>query len=68
MTYLVETVTSLNQAQALGRITAQSFNITEPGWVEQFVETQSWQNLCVIQSQDQVMGGLKIYPMGQWFG
>ena len=68
MTYLVETVTSCHQAQALGRIAAQSFNVTEPGWLEQFAETQPWQSLRIIQCQDQVMGGLKIYPMGQWFG
>lgn len=86
MTYLVETITSLDQAQALGRtvaqsfntsldqaqalgrIVAQSFNVTEPNWLDQFAETSTWPDLRVIHDRGRVMGGLKIYPMGQWFG
>lgn len=61
------TVVDADQAQQLGTILCQCFNFSIHNW-QHSVEILGWENLRIIQRANQVLGGLAIYPMGQWFG
>lgn len=63
----LSTVVDADEAQHLGAILCQCFNFSIRNW-QRSIETLGWENLRVIRRANQVLGGLVIYPMGQWFG
>jgi predicted acetyltransferase len=65
--YTVGSPTSSYQIQQLGRILAQCFNVSLDYW-HTYVRQLGSDNLRVIFTGKQVLGGLSLYPMGQWFG
>lgn len=65
--YEVGIPTTSRQVQALGQIITQCFNVSSEHW-QTYVRQLGQDNLRVICHGDTVLGGLGIYPMGQWFG
>jgi len=65
--YEVGVPTTSRQIQALGQVLTQSFNVSTEHW-QTYARQLGQDNLRVICQGAQVLGGLGIYPMGQWFG
>ncbi|BDM80943.1 GNAT family N-acetyltransferase [Acaryochloris marina] len=65
--YEVGIPTTSRQVQALGQVLTQCFNVSAEHW-QTFSHQLGQENLRVICQGDAVLGGLGIYPMGQWFG
>ena len=55
------------QSLALGTIISQCFNSQIGNWPD-YVQRVGKTNLRTICHGEQVVGGLALYPMGQWFG
>lgn len=55
------------EAQQLGALLQQCFSFAISSW-EHYSNLLGLQNYRVIRHQGQVVGGLGIYQMGQWFG
>jgi predicted acetyltransferase len=51
----------------LGHIISQCFNADLSNW-QAYVARLGPSNFRVIRQQDRVVGGLGLYPMGQWYG
>lgn len=65
--YEVGIPTTSRQVQALGQVLTQCFNVSADHW-QTYARQLGQENLKVICHGDAVLGGLGIYPMGQWFG
>ncbi|OLP17591.1 GNAT family N-acetyltransferase [Leptolyngbya sp. 'hensonii'] len=65
--YEVGAPTELAEAEQFCRIVAQCFNapITEE---QAYIDRLGIENFRIIRKAGQVVGGLQIYPMGQWYG
>lgn len=59
--------TSTHQIQQLGHILTQCFNVSFEHW-QTYIRQLGRDNLRIICQNTQVVGGLGLYPMGQWFG
>ncbi|PZD74576.1 hypothetical protein C1752_01055 [Acaryochloris thomasi RCC1774] len=55
------------QMLELGRIISQCFNADLENW-QTYVQRLGQTNFRVIQESGRVVGGLGLYPMGQWYG
>ncbi len=62
------TVSSPDDAQQLGVIVSQSFNDQSPNGWQTYSNRIGLENLRVIRQAGQIIGGLSIYQMGQWYG
>jgi len=58
---------SARQVQQLGTILSQCFNVSADYW-QTYVRQIGQDNLRIICQDNHILGGLGIYPMGQWFG
>lgn len=65
--YGVGVPTTSRQLQKLGDILTQCFNVSLEYW-HLYARQLGQDNLRVICLGNKVLGGLGIYPMGQWFG
>lgn len=65
--YDVGVPSTSRQIQELGHILTQCFNVSFEHW-QTFARQLGQPNLRVICQGDTVLGGLGLYPMGQWFG
>ncbi len=65
--HTIGTATTLEEAQAYQDILHQCFNVPV-GSSPTSVAQVGLENLQLVRSVDRVVGGLKLYPMGQWFG
>lgn len=55
------------EAQSLGEILCQCFNFPLTGWPE-YRDRIGLENFRVVRQGGEIVGGLGIYQMGQWFG
>lgn len=60
-------LTTSDQTEQLGAILGQCFNFPA-GMTQQFMNHLGLENFRVLQQAGQVVGGLGILPMGQWWG
>lgn len=67
ISYNVGPPENAEQRLMLGRITSQCFNADLENW-HTYVQRLGANNFRVIRHQSRVVGGLGLYPMGQWFG
>lgn len=58
---------SNSETQQLGDILRQSFNFPASSW-DAYFKRLGLRNFRVIRQAGQIIGGLALYPMGQWFG
>lgn len=58
---------SVFQAADLARVLGQSFRIGDDHW-DRFSALVGTANFRIVCQEGQLLGGLGIYPMGQWFG
>ena len=65
--YEVGIPASSQQTLRLGYITTQCFNVSFEHW-QTYIRQLGQDNLRVVCQEQKVLGGLGIYPMGQWFG
>lgn len=65
--YEVGVPATSRQVQALGQVVTQCFNVSSEHW-QTYARQLGQDNLRVICHGPKVLGGLGIYPMGQWFG
>lgn len=65
--YEVGVPATSRQVQALGQVVTQCFNVSPEHW-QTYARQLGQDNLRVICHGPKVLGGLGIYPMGQWFG
>jgi predicted acetyltransferase len=55
-------------AQRLGVIVSQCFNDQSPNGWQTYSNRIGLENFRVIRQAGQIIGGLSIYQMGQWYG
>ena len=60
-------VVEAKQALQLGHILSRCFNTSLDQW-RVYTQQLGFENLRLLHHGDQIVGGLGIYPMGQWFG
>ncbi|NJK41270.1 MAG: GNAT family N-acetyltransferase [Acaryochloridaceae cyanobacterium SU_2_1] len=65
--YTVGPILNPQQALQLGHILSQCFNVSLNHW-QTYTQQLGQQNLRLVCQGNQVLGGLGVYPMGQWFG
>lgn len=58
---------SNSETQQLGNILRQSFNFPASSW-DAYFKRLGLKNFRVIRQARRIVGGLALYPMGQWFG
>jgi predicted acetyltransferase len=62
------TVSTPKDAQQLGVIVSQCFNDQSPNGWQTYSNRIGLENFRVIRQAGQIIGGLSIYQMGQWYG
>ncbi len=65
--YVVGPPEQAQQTLELGKIISQCFTVDLENW-SAYVNRLGASNVRIIGHQDRVVGGLGLYPMGQWFG
>ncbi len=70
MTFQLEygTLSSPEDAQQLGVIISQCFNDQSPNGWQTYTNGIGLENFRIIRKAGQIIGGLSIYHMGQWYG
>ena len=60
-------VVTAKEAVQLGKVINQCFNLPPEVWGT-YVQRLGRQNLRVVRQAESIIGGVALYPMGQWFG
>lgn len=66
-TFQLRSVDQAQEALQLGQILTQCFNSSIEDW-QNYTQQLGIENLRILNQGTQPVGGLVVYPMGQWFG
>ena len=66
-TFQLRSVDQAQEALQLGQILTQCFNSSIEDW-QNYTQQLGIENLRILNQGTQPVGGLAVYPMGQWFG
>ncbi|MGF1486223.1 MAG: enhanced intracellular survival protein Eis [Prochloraceae cyanobacterium] len=65
--YECGSIADLKETKQLGSILCQSFGSSDSFW-ETFIDGIGAENLRILRQNGEIIGGLVVYPMGQWYG